>query len=332
MLSLVLFPASLAAQDAAAAEADMLRVSTQFVLLDALVTRKSTGQIIGGLGADDFLLREAGVPQQLSYFSQDHLPLSIVLLFDLTDSVRPVLKSLAGGAVQVLGRLKPEDEVAVMAFSSRTMLLQDFTTDRRRAGEAIVKASQMKDEEGTFIHQDMYEAVDQVNKSTLPGSRRVLIWLTDGSANAQNSMAQKTIGQHSAKQLHSQAEAAEKLQRSGAVVSALIERSAEGDVMIAFGYLMGAHMGDVEHYADLTGGPVLTTASRARLSELPAARLSDLIDRLRRRVTIGYKPNVSKMPGTWCALTLQLSPAFFASHPGLKRSDVLVRAKQGYYR
>jgi len=32
---------------------------------------------------------------EVSSFSQDTLPLSVVLLFDLTDSVRPVLKSLA---------------------------------------------------------------------------------------------------------------------------------------------------------------------------------------------------------------------------------------------
>jgi len=46
----------------------------------------------------DFRLYENGVLQRISYFSQDELPLSVVFLFDLTDSVRPVLKPLAEGA------------------------------------------------------------------------------------------------------------------------------------------------------------------------------------------------------------------------------------------
>ena len=40
----------------------------------------------------------------------------------------------------------------------------------------------MRTTEGTFIHEDMYEAIGQANQSTLPESRRVLVWLTDGTS------------------------------------------------------------------------------------------------------------------------------------------------------
>src|SRR5580698_524883 len=116
-------------QDAVLAQADAqstIRVSAKFVVLDAEVENKKTGNLIGTLKSDDFVLSEDGVPQQITYFSHDQLPLSVVFLFDLTETVRPALASLAGGAREVLGHLKPQDEVAVMVFSSHAQLLQGF--------------------------------------------------------------------------------------------------------------------------------------------------------------------------------------------------------------
>jgi VWFA-related protein len=305
-----------------------LKVSTQLVLLDASVATKKTGKAIGDLNLGDFALQEDGVAQPLTYLSQDRLPLSIVFMFDLTDTVQPVLKSLASGTREVLSHLKPEDEVAVMGFSSRTILLQDFTTDRLLATAAVTKAADMKDEDGTFIHEDMYEAIDQAFKSTIPQSRRILVWLTDGSANLQNGFTQKIIGRHSPERLHSREEATDKLARSGVVTSALIERSAGGEATIAMFYLVGgAHMGDINRYADMTGGPVLKTSKPE-----VAARLGELIDELRRRETLGYKPIRAKPAGTYCQLKLQLSPAFFSRHPEIKRNEVVIRTKRGYYR
>jgi VWFA-related protein len=323
----LLCAACLAPPYAPAQDITTLRVSTQLVLLDASLQRKKTGQPIGDLTLADFALQEDGVPQQLTYLSQDRLPLSIVFLFDLTDSVQPILKSLAAGTREVLAHLKPEDEVAIMGFSSRTMLLQDFTTDRSLATAAVLKASQMEDHEGTFIHEDMYEAVDQALHAKIPASRRVLVWLTDGSANAQNNFSQKTMGEHSPQYLHSRQEATDKLIHSDVVTSALIERSSAGDAIVALAYLGGGHMGDIHHYADLTGGPVLETSR-----PVVAARLAALIDELRQRETLGYKPTQTKPPGTYCKIKLQLSPSFFARHPEIKRSDIVIRTRQGYYR
>jgi VWFA-related protein len=312
---------------AAANDVTTLHVSSQLVVLDASIERRKTGQPIGDLQLGDFTLEEDGVPQHLTYLSQDRLPLSLVFLFDLTESVRSILKPLAAGAREVLAHLKPEDEVAIMGFSSRTMLLQDFTTDRSLATAAVLKASAMEDSEGTFIHEDMYEAVDQALHTKIPGSRSVLVWLTDGSANAQNGLSQKTMGDHAPEYLHSRQEATDKLLRSGVVTSALIEHSASGDAIIAINYLGGGRTGDVNRYANLTGGPVLKTSKPE-----VAATLAALIDELRQRQTLGYKPNQMKPDGTYCKLKLQLSPAFFARHPEIKKGDVVIRTKQGYYR
>jgi VWFA-related protein len=310
----------------------LMRVSSQLVLIDALVENEKTGDPLGTLEMNDFQILEDGKPQNISYFSHDQLPLSVVFLFDLTETVQPTLKPLAEGADQILKHLKPQDEVSVMVFSSHTESLQGFTTDRSLASAAIERASEMKSTEGTFIHEDMYEAIDQATKSTVPESRRVMVWLTDGTANFENSLTQKAIGQQAPARLHTKEEATDKLLHSGVVVAALIDRSAKTDAFMAvtdispLSFIAGGRLGDINKYADATGGPVLKTNKK----EI-TARLSELLDQLRERYTLGYKPSTSRAPGSFCKLEVSLTPVAY-QHGNSRKRDVLVRSRHGYYR
>jgi VWFA-related protein len=316
---------------ATADDTTTLHVSSQFVVLDALVENKKTDAVIGTLQSNDFVLTEDGVPQHITYFSHDQLPLSVVFLFDLTMSVRPALEPLAESARAILGHLKQQDEVAVMVFSSHTELLQGFTTDRSAAADAIGKASKMKTEDGTFIHESMYEAVDQAMKATAPGSRKVMVWLTDGTANVENARTKKTIGREAPAVLHTKDEATDKLLHSGVVVSELTARTAATGALVfvadatPFAMMYGARTGDIHRYADLTGGPVLNTSKKEA-----ADRLSELIDELRGRYTLGYKPSTVKPDGTFCKVQLQFSPD--ARKDIADGRDVVIRTKSGYYR
>ena len=294
-----------------------LHVSTQLVLVDVSVEVKKTGKPILGLSAGDFEVAEDGKPQQVSSASQDVLPLSLVFLFDLTDTVHPVIQHLADGAAEVLRHLRPQDEVAVMTFSSHTRLEQRFTRDRMTAMEGIDAASASYDRsEPTFVFEDVWEAARISESTHIPDARRVEVWVTDGSANDQDQ--QRGLAHNAPAVLHGEAEARAALLHSGAVVSALIEKST----------LHGSgRFGDVESLAALTGGPVLyATESDA------TSRFSTLLDALRARYTLGYKPADSKPEGTVCRLKVGLSAAFWAAHPEWKPRDVLLRARTSYVR
>ena len=295
-----------------------LHTGTQLVLVDASVERRRTGESVQGLTPADFILTEDGVPQTVTSLSEDQLPLSVVLLFDLTDTVHPVLVHLSGGAAAVLRHLRPEDEVAVMTFSSTAKLVQGFTHDRMSAVEGIDSASASYDrQEPTFVFEDLWQAAAQSGRSRLPDARRVQIWLTDGSANDQD--RERHLAEHAPALPHTEAEAADALLHSGAVVSALMERSPAP--------LTTGRYGDLERYAVSTGGPVLyATASDVE------DRLAALLDTLRARYTLGYRPKKDQPPGTVCHLGLTLSPAFFAAHPAVRSRDLTVRSRQIYVR
>ena len=68
-------------ESATASGAATIHVNTQFVLLDAVVENKKSGQAVDTFSAKDFQLAEDGVPQTITYCRRDHLPLSVVLLF-----------------------------------------------------------------------------------------------------------------------------------------------------------------------------------------------------------------------------------------------------------
>ena len=302
---------------AAAQEMPTLHLGTQLVLVDASVELKKTDDPVPDLTAVDFVVSEDGVPQTVSSISEDQLPLSIVLLFDLTDTVHPVLVRLGDGAAAVLRHLRTQDEVAVMTVASSARVVQGFTHDRMTAVEGIDAASAHYEEhEPTFLFEDLWEAAAESGQSRVEDARRVQIWMPDGSANDQ--VSERGFAKHAPAVLHTEADATAALLRADVAVSALIERGVP---------LNTGRYGDLERLAALTGGPVMyASASDAD------QRLAGLLDTLRHRYTLGYRPGAAKPDGTVCHLQVTLSPGFFQAHPGLRPRDVVIRARQSYVR
>src|SRR5580704_8563228 len=208
------------------------RASTELVVVDVLAEHKKTGLAVRGLTRDDFEVYEDKARQQITQFSLDTVPLSIVFLFDMTDSVRPVLKPLADGALAALEHLKPEDEIAVMLYAARADLTQDFTTDHALVARAIESASTMRpghcassDEPGppldkrelcsqeAYFNEGVFQATRHANKAGNASNRRVIIWLTDNVPNVPDN------------KVHSEAVTFDLLHESGVVVCSLLERS-----------------------------------------------------------------------------------------------------------
>ena len=66
-----------------------IKLGVDLVVLDALVMQQKTGKIIGDLKKDDFSLYEDGIKQEIRHFSQDRLPLSVILMVDRAGCLDP---------------------------------------------------------------------------------------------------------------------------------------------------------------------------------------------------------------------------------------------------
>jgi VWFA-related protein len=257
------------------------------------------------------------------------MPLSIVLLFDLTDSVRPVLRSLGEGALEALQHLKPEDEVTVMVYAASAQVLQEATTDRALAVAAIERASRMESAEAAFFNEGIFQAAEQLTKSKNSSSRRVIIWLTDDVPNvpSEDSVPLRYRRSLNGAMPHTQAEAVQHLLRTNTVVCSLVKQSdlsvsEESTLMSTPAERMLHPPGEVYKYASVTGGQVIEFKKK-ELKE----KLALLIDDLRMRYTLGYHPSAQKPKGKYCSIKVKLTPE-------TKKTigNVVVEARQGYYR
>lgn len=308
---LLVFPVVIAALLACASTAysqekepiDVVKVNTDLVVFDVQVIDKQTGRVVGDLNKEDFELSDNGVKQQISYFSRDELPLSIILLLDLSASVRPIIHDIRDGALNALQRLKPDDQVAVMAFAERSQLAQDFTKDRAlvsRKIEEVTAANKLGS--GTFLGAAMEEAAFYMQTAPTPTSRRVIIVITDNIAPSFSSQ-QRAV-------LHD-------LFESGTVVYGLIVRAMFGKV---FNVLSLGQIKAVNKYVEETGGEVLG-ADKKEVD----AKLSEVIDRLRARYAIGFRPSNATEDGKFRPVVIKIKPA-------IKRKEKpIVLTKRGYY-
>lgn len=294
---------------ASQAEDNVIRLTTDLVVVDTQVISQANGKIISGLKAGDFIVEEDGVKQELSFFTQDKLPLSVVLLFDLTDTVQPVLQELAKGALTALQHFKPEDELAVAVYSNKVQLLQPFTREHAPIVAAIEQAAKLDaPEQLALFNEAIFQTAGILQNNAAPRTRRVILWLTDNLPN------------RPPKSAHTEADALAQLFEHDIAVFGLMMQSTEGKVLgFVNVFMRGA--GDINKYAERTGGEVIK-AEKENVDQ----RMAEVIDRVRARYTLGYVSTNARQQAGFRRLRVRVANAVEK-----REGKVILRGKAGYY-
>jgi VWFA-related protein len=117
-------------------EPQRFRSRSEMVTVDVLVT--SGRRPVTGLTAADFELLDNGVPQSIAQLYLEQLPLSVIMVLDVSTSVEGErLASLKKGAATIIDRLRRSDRAAVVSFSHQLDLRAGFTGDRARLRAAV---------------------------------------------------------------------------------------------------------------------------------------------------------------------------------------------------
>src|SRR5215475_10859900 len=294
---------------------ERIRLSTDLVVIDVQALNRKTGQVVTGLNAADFELYEDGVKQEITHFSQDRIALSVILLMDLSGSVSPVIKEIQSGALLALERLKESDEVAVIAFSSDTQLVQDFTPDRKLIVDKIGRIEKTPViGQGTSLFEGLRDAAIYMNKASNGASRRVIIAVTDNVAWEYHFSGL------------SEEEVAEVIFESGSMVCGLVVEGAMTRTEKIFNWnrpgndIYRRRM-SVDPFATQTGGEVI----KSNKTEINA-RLALLIDHLRNRYSLGFSPKKEQADGSFRRISLALT-----TEAQKRLGDIVIRNRQGYY-
>jgi Ca-activated chloride channel family protein len=120
-----------------------------------VTVRDAEGRLVKTLEQKDFIIEEDGVPQPITQFTKDRVPVSLSLALDISDSMRGQRMSDARGALaHFLDKLLAlEDEASLIGFNHEARLFGAWTLDK--AGMRV-RLDEIKPSGGTA----MYDAVD----------------------------------------------------------------------------------------------------------------------------------------------------------------------------
>lgn len=280
------------------------------MLLDVLVLNERGP--VSGLGAEDFVILDEGQPVRLNSLSQSKEPLNILLLLDASGSMKNYLDQMAKRARSLLGELKAEDKVGVMAFSKESDYLMPFTSNPDRAANAIDQALRPGFlPSGTAINAALLDAGDAfLENKKLRGHRAIFI-LTDNKA---------------LNYRVDDAQVLEKLFRADAVLNSIVTKNAEPPKPPRAGVATNPDFSwsDVFKLSAETGGEVLRTD---RADEAFAR----LLVNLRLRYLLSYDAPMSAAagnaaPGQFRRVQVTVSKAALK-----KFGKCIIRVRAGYY-
>jgi VWFA-related protein len=298
-----------------ATSAEVVKVDVDLVKVDALVLQKKTARSVSGLNKEDFLLFEDGTKQEITHFSQDKLPLSVLVLIDRGGCLDPYRDELHRAAREAIDRLKPVDEIALMTFQMTSTLVQPFTRNRIVLEDALNRIPPHNGVAPHCFNNVLADAGDYMVRASNPAGRRVVIVIS-----AVTRMYDCYDGP-------SGKSAAQAIYESGSVVCGIIpkvsrQRLENGLMTMAtrFTKLGGLDYMDVHTLANETGGEVLSD----KLEKLDTT-FQTLIDHLRSRYNLAFVSTNKKRDGLTRKLKLDLVPAIPKS-----QGKLVIKARRSY--
>ena len=294
---------------------EVVKVDVDLVTVDALVLQKSTARIVGGLKKEDFVIYEDGTKQEIALFSQDSLPLSVLLVIDRGGCLDPYGDDVHRAAREAIDRLKPVDEIAVMTYHMTTSLIQPFTRNRIMIENALRRIPPHNGVAPHCLNNVFADAANYMIRASNPAGRRVVIVIS-GVTRAYNCWDGP-----------SGTSAARAIYESGSVVCGIIPKvtgqSLEHGIMTMvtrITKLGGADYMDVETLANETGGEVFSDKP-----EKLETTFQTLIDHLRSRYNLAFISTNRKRDGTTRKLKLDLAPPTQRS-----QGKLVIKARRSY--
>jgi Mg-chelatase subunit ChlD len=116
--------------------------------------------------------------QSLAAFESNGSKLSCAILLDIAGSMADVLPVVKNSIIKLIDAMSDGDSVAVFGFANGLNRLQEFTTDKASAKQAVLRTPAA----GATA---LFDAISEVAREISPRSgKKVLVVFTDGQDNA----------------------------------------------------------------------------------------------------------------------------------------------------
>jgi len=284
--------------------------SGEQILMTVTVTDERS-RVIGNLAKDRFIVLDGKIPQQVSFFEEKDVPVSVGFLLDFSGSMtlklwnKDRLSAIREGLVRFIQQSHPSNEYFILTFADVPEVVTDWTRDKAKIGETLNKLAMRVQKGATAFYDACYLGVEKLTPASNP--KRVLILITDGSDN---------MSRHSYEDLR------KALRQSQAIIYSVFIESTLPDPRGEFG------RGVLREITSNSGGVALSTFDNTGVG----GALLMIAVQLRHQYTIGFKP--TSPDGRWHTLKVRLEPDEIedTSKPGKpRRVSIKARTRQGYF-
>lgn len=248
--------------------------------------------LVTGLDRSAFSITENGVPQTITSFRREDVPVEIGIVVDNSGSMRDKRRQVNQAVLNLIRASNAEDQVFVVNFGQNPYLDQDFTSDVNLLQAAL---HQVSAKGSTALYDAIVaSAVHLENNPKL--SKKVLLVITDG----QDNMSQQTLE-----------EASRRLQQ------------ANGPTVYAIGLLGSGLRGQgreaLQALASGTGGVAYFPDSLDQVDSITRTVARDI----RSQYILAFKPRNQNVKPAYQSLRVD------ARAPGYAK--LTVRTRSGYY-
>ena len=272
-----------------------LKIDVDLVLVSATVTDRSR-RFVTGLEKQHFRVFEDKIEQEIKHFSNEDVPTSIGLLFDVSSSMGDKIARSRDAAVAFLKTSNPADEYLLIAFADRPSVEEEFTSDISEIQNSLVHK---KAKGSTTLYDAIYLALEKMKRAN--HSKKAILLITDG---------EDTRSRYSL------------INVRNAVKEADVQIFAIGIVNSYYSDLARGRSGRgiLEQITEITGGRAYFPNSVYELEDI----CTKIAIELKNQYILGYSSTNRAKDGRWRKIKIKMN-----TPKGLH--SLSVRTKSGYY-
>jgi len=283
------------------------RLDSRLVELSVKVADVS-GRGVADLKKENFSIFEDGVKQSITFFEPVSAPITLVLMLDFSSSTKDKDELIKEAAYHFVDTIKPNDRLAVVAFTEKFKLVSDFTNDHAHLKKQIGK---IKGGRGTALYDALWRVSEMLAADKKSG-RKAIVLMTDG---VDESIEEPDMfpANHPYEQLLSRV-----TEQNASIYPIYLDTEEEevklGGFLTHKTYQIARFR--LSQLAEQTGG----LGFRANELEDLANVYQQVADELRTIYSVGYNPSNPAADGKWRKIKVEVD-----------REHTIARTRRGYF-
>lgn len=161
----------------------VFRTGVDLVALNVIVTDPQQN-FVTGLAAENFLVFEDGVQQDVSFFAAKNVPLDLAIMLDTSASMTDKMQTVQEAAIGFASTLREGDRITVVDIKDSVKVLHALGADPGGAPQAI-RATTARG--GTALYNGLYMTIKEMVKQRRTNGevrRQAIVVLSDGEDTA----------------------------------------------------------------------------------------------------------------------------------------------------